>query len=611
MKKTKHKPSIRFLSAVALMLLVFGVGCTRRLPSGPVTGSDGGEEETPEILNLSAFSFSVGTLTPPFDADVTEYELQLPFMESQFTLAASTEDPEIVLTYEGSAISSGDASPVIAVEPGETKEVSFVLSKGSFSRTYTFSVIRKSSSEFIQQAYLKASDSDTGDLFGSTVAMSGNTLVVGAPAEASNAVGIGGDDSDDSAAGTGAVYVFVRSGSVWTQQAYLKASNAQAGDSFGVSVDIDGDTLVVGATGERSSATGVNGNQTNNGLNTAGAAYVFTRTGTTWTQQAYLKASNTGIFDQFGYDVAVSEDTIAVSAVGEDSDATGINGDAANNDFGNAGAVYVFSRTGTTWTQQAYVKASNTGMADEFGHSLDIDGDTLVVGARSEDSNATGIGGNQADNSEFTSGAVYVFTRSGLTWSQQSYIKSSNSEDGDEFGKSVSLSGDTLVVGAIGERSNATGIDGDENNNDAALSGAAYVFTRNGGVWSQQAYLKASNSGASDQFGTSIALVGESVLVGAPGESSPATGVNGNGAVDTSPNSGAVYLFGRIGTTWSQLAYLKASNTDDSDAFGTSVALVSDTIAVGATGEASSDSGVDGDEDDDTAASAGAVYLLN
>src|SRR4029079_13738367 len=183
----------------------------------------------------------------------------------------------------------------------------------------------------------------------------------------------------------GTAYVFVRSGTNWTQQAYLKASNTEGaspparplGDEFGASVAISGDTIVVGANFEDSNATGVNGNQTNNSATDSGAAYVFVRSGTNWSQQAYLKASNTGARDGFGVGVSVSGDIVAVSAPSEDSNAIGVNGSQTNNLATDSGAVYVFARSGTNWTQQAYVKASNTGADDNFGEPAVLSGDTL------------------------------------------------------------------------------------------------------------------------------------------------------------------------------------------------------------------------------------------
>ncbi|WP_345319406.1 FG-GAP repeat protein [Candidatus Villigracilis proximus] len=153
----------------------------------------------------------------------------------------------------------------------------------------------------------------------------------------------------------------------------------------------------------------MNGNETDNSANASGAAYVFTRNGTTWSQQAYLKASNAEAGDLLGNSVAISGDTLIVSAYYEDSNATGVNGNQADNSATESGAAYVFTRSGTTWSQQAYLKASNTGSSDNFGWLVAISGDTLVVGAHLEDSNATGMNGNQADNSAAGSGAGYVY----------------------------------------------------------------------------------------------------------------------------------------------------------------------------------------------------------
>ncbi len=242
------------------------------------------------------------------------------------------------------------------------------------------------------------------------------------------------------------------------QQAYLKASNTEAGDSFGHSVAVSGNTVVVGAFDEASTATGVNGNGSLGGASGSGAAYVFVRNGTTWSQQAYLKASNTGAGDSFGVSVAVSVDTVVVGATGEESDATGVNGDQSDNSAPDSGAAYVFVRSGTTWSQEAYLKASNTGQADLFGGSVAVLGDTLVVGAQGEDSNATGVNGIQSDNSAPSSGAAYVFVRNGTTWSQAAYLKPSNTDPEDMFGISVSASvdGDTVVVSAMHKYTSAT-----------------------------------------------------------------------------------------------------------------------------------------------------------
>ncbi len=492
--------------------------------------------------------------------------------------------------------------------------------------------------------YFKASNTDAGDVFGWVMALSadGTTLVVGANGEDSLSTGINGDQSDVEEypygwAGTGAVYVFVRSGTSWIQQAYVKASNtmpesfnrSQFGRSLALSAD--GNTLAVGAPLENSDAIGINGDQSNANAGDAGAVYVFVRSGTDWAQQAYVKASNTDALDRFGWSVALSDDgnTLAVGASHEDSPATGVNGDQGNSIYGDSGAAYVFARSGTSWSQEAYVKASNTsGMEDRgdwFGWSVALsgDGNTLAVGAKYEDSMATGINGDGTNNSAGTSGAVYVYIRGRSGWQQQAYVKASNTDGGDVFGNSVALTadGNILVVGAHGEDSVAKGINGDQADDSVNAVGAVYVFARNGKRWNQQAYIK-SSSGEADNFGGSVAISGDgsTLVVGAAGELSAATGINGD-QLDNSANlldspyspdpAGAAYVFTFSGGVWSQQAYVKASNTDAGDWYGRSVAVSDDgnTVAVGAIKESSAATGVNGDQADNSAYKAGAVYL--
>ena len=463
-----------------------------------------------------------------------------------------------------------------------------------------------------QQAYLKASNTDGSDQFGTSIAVSGDTVVVGSPSDDSAATGVNGDEDDNSASGAGAAYVFVRDGATWSQQAYLKASNTDGADSFGVSVAISGDTVVVGARLEDSAATGVNGDEGDNSASGSGAAYVFVRDGATWAQQSYLKASNTVGFDEFGTSIAISGDTVVVGAPREDSNATGVDGDESNNSAFDSGAAYVFARDGAgTWSQQAYLKASNTDNGDRFGTSVGVYGDTVVVGAFQEDSAAVGVGGDESNNSAGQSGAAYVFVRDGATWAQQAYLKASNTDNGDWFGFSVAVSGDTVVVGAFEEDSDATGVGGDDDNNDAVSAGAAYVFVRDDTTWSQQAYLKASNTGGIDQFGYSVAVAGDTVVVGARLEDSNATGVDGDEDNNFASDSGAAYVFARDGVgDWSQQAYLKASNTGNSDLFGASIAVSGRTVVVGALAEDSAATGVDGDGGNNSAGDSGAAYVF-
>ena len=480
--------------------------------------------------------------------------------------------------------------------------------------------------------YFKASNTGEKDEFGTSVSISddGNTLAVGAIGEASNSTGVDGVEDNSSATKSGAVYVFTRSSTgTWRQQAYIKASNADKDDEFGYSVSISGDghSLAVGARFEDSNSTGVNGEENNSSATKSGAVYVFTRSGQSWSQQAYIKASNTGNNDEFGNSVSLSDDgnSLAVGAPLEDSNSTGVGGAQDNNDATDAGAAYFFTRSSTgTWNQQAYIKASNTGRGDDFGSSVSIsgDGNTLVVGASFERGISTGVGGAQT-RGNILSGAAYVFTRSTATLSQQAYIKPSSISNGSfyRFGWSVSLSddGNSLAVGAVGEDSNSTGVDGAENNGDSFNSGAVYVFTRSStGTWSQQTYIKASNSGTADQFGWSVSLSddGNTLAVAAPFEDSNAKGVNGkqNNDDGNANQSGAVYVFTRHGTDWNQLSYIKASNSGADDAFGFSVSLSADgnSLAVGAIDESSTSTGVVNGvpaQDNSGAPDSGAVYL--
>jgi hypothetical protein len=453
---------------------------------------------------------------------------------------------------------------------------------------------------FVQEAYLKASNTTNGTVngFGGAIALSGDTLVVGSIGEDSGSSGVNGNQFNVNAPNSGAVYVFVRSGSGWAQQAYLKSFNPVAGDSFGSSVALDGDTLVVGCPGQDSTASN------------SGAAFVFVRQAGVWSQQAFLKANNAGASDNFGRSVAISGETLIVGAPNEDSNATGVNGLQSNNSAGNAGAAYVYVRNGSSWLTQAYLKASNTEANDEFGYSVALYGDTAVVGAVNEDSNAVGINGLQSNNSQSNAGAAYVFTRSANAWSQQAYVKPSNTDNGDQFGIALALHGETLVVGSAGESSASAGVNGNQADESLPSAGAAYVYVRNGASWSQQAYIKASNPSPDDLFGIELALDGDTLVVGAFHENSSALGVNGNQLDESADDAGAAYVYERNGTAWSQLAYLKASNTEAGDDFGGATAVSGDLVVCSSHYESSSATGVNGDQLDNSAAQAGACYVF-
>ena len=302
-------------------------------------------------------------------------------------------------------------------------------------------------------------DGSASEYFGNSVALSSDTALVGA-----------GYDNVGANNEQGSAYIFVRSGTTWTQQAQLTASDGAAHDFFGYSVALSGDTALVGANWDD---VGANGEQ--------GSAYVFVRSGTMWIQQALLTASDGAAGDHFGNTVALSGDTALVGASYDDV--------GANSSQGSA---YIFVRSGTTWTQQAQLTASDGAGGDDFGNSVAISGDTALVGAAYDDV--------VANNNQ---GSAYVFVRAGTIWTQQAQLTALDGAVDDNFAFSVTLSGDTALVGALYDDVGA--------NND---QGSAYIFMRRGTTWDQQAHLTASDGEANDLFGDSVALSGDTVLMG-------------------------------------------------------------------------------------------------
>ena len=330
---------------------------------------------------------------------------------------------------------------------------------------------------------------------------------------------------------------------------------------------------------------------------------VVTRLGVEdFAQRAYVKASNTGFGDQFGYSVAAYGDTVAVGALDEDSGSDD-GGNLTDDSVEDSGAVYVFTRVNGTWRQQDFVKSPNIQRCAKFGSKLALWGDTLAVAAERQGDVSFCGEPDEADGRLI--GAVYVFTRIGDEWfSQGPPVEASNRERDDRFGVSVALWGRTMVVGAAGEDSSGTGVnEGGEGDNSASAAGAVYVFERNGILWEQKAYVKASNTSACDQFGKSVALWDDTLVVGAYLE-------DGDGVSDGPPdgcdpntdvNSGAAYVYVRSDGEWVHEAYLKASNSGPGDNFGWSVAAYDDTVVVGAPYE---------DGADDMLSDSGAVYVF-
>jgi hypothetical protein len=407
------------------------------------------------------------------------------------------------------------------------------------------------------------------DYFGVSLAISddGLTMVVGASGDDSPSAA---EPDDNSLRDSGAAYVFAREArdAEWVQKAYLKASNADELDGFGWAVAISGDGKYVAVCGGDDSDGST---QSDNSMRDTGAVYVYRNDngGGGWVQDAYVKASRPQMDSFFGTSVALSTDgsTLAVGA----AYAGGNLGP-----FEAPGAAYLFRRGPSGWTEQAIVTASNADAGDRFGNQVALDGsgNLLAVSAPSEMSNATGVDGNQDENIDgLDGGAVYTFKfaptadGSDFVWRQQSYIKRSYPDTsgfgGDSFGYSLALSSDgsTLAAGTPWENSAARGVNGDQSSTAAQWAGAVWVFRATANdSWAQEAYVKADNADAYDGFGEAIALSsdGNHLVVGASFEASNATKpVGGDPFNNDAPGVGAAYVFERNETEWAQQAYLK------------------------------------------------------
>lgn len=306
----------------------------------------------------------------------------------------------------------------------------------------------------------------------------------------------------------------------FVQAAILTRPGGAASDRFGWAVALAGDTAVVGATNAHTAAG-----------NTRGAVHVFAHSGAAWVHQQLLAADDGGFLDAFGYSIALDGNTIAVGAR-----------DAYVGGTPYQGAVYIFTRSGATWSQQQKLTASDGQAHDNFGDAVALDGDTLLIGSSIDVARP---------------GAVYVFTRSGTTWSQQQKLTASDSRAGNWFGRAIALEGNTALIGAV--------------YSDHLFRGGAYLFTYDAGVWSQQQKLMPSDSAASDVFGRSVALSGETAVIGASDAQ-----VGGN------EEQGAAYVFTRSGATWSEQQKLTGSDGAAYDRFGGAVALDGQMIIVGA-----------------------------
>lgn len=466
-----------------------------------------------------------------------------------------------------------------------------------------------------QDAYVKASNSGSGDAFGHSVAVFGDRVLVGAPDEDSASTGVDDDQLSNASSGSGAAYLFQLVGGQWVQEAYFKASNTGFGDGFGTAVALGDDIVVIGAPGEDGDGT----SPSSDGATDSGAVYVFRLTGSggagQWIQTQYLKASNAGSLDGFGAVLALDGGELIIGAEGEDS---GSSSNPFDNTVNDAGAAYVFSEDSSqNWSQSAYLKAEDPDVADFFGASVAIDATSepglvrALVGAPFDDSDSTGIGGDPSNNDGSNSGAAFLLQSSGSGWQLEAFLKGSNTGVGDQFGTSVDLDGDRLVVGAPFEDSSIAGVNPLQTNNSLVSAGAAYSYRIGFSGWAQDAYVKASNPGAFDYFGARVQLDSDRLVVTASREASASSGIGGNQASNTAGGSGACYLYsGLYGSVWVQTAFVKSSNSEANDYFGSPIGLSDRWFIAGAAREDGADSGINGSQFSNGFAESGAAYFF-
>lgn len=361
--------------------------------------------------------------------------------------------------------------------------------------------------DIVYPVKLIADEGKSGDWFGRSVSISGKYVIAGAFH----------DDND-----RGSAYIFERNATEWIQQTKLTTSSPAAGDQFGSDVSISGDNAIVGA--DRNDSNGP----------WSGAAYVFQRSNTGWIQQDMLVPSDGNIGDRFGNAVSISGNYLIVGAYWDDDN--GI----------NSGSAYVFRKDIAGWVLQAKLTASDGAKYDWFGYDVSIDGNYAIVGA-------------VLDNHDGAyRGSAYIFKRDGSNWVQQAKLVAEDGQAGDEFGESVSISGNYVVIGAIGN---------DDAGEDA---GAAYIFVRNGGNWTQQARLVPSDGTVGDQFGNSVSSDGNYAVVAAHLDT------------DMGDESGSVYIFKREGQSWPQQAKLTAPDGQQGDFFGQGVSIDGSYVIAGA-----------------------------
>lgn len=562
---------------------------------------DGSSPDAAIPARLRSLELVGGILQEPFDPEIFSYTGFAGALTDAVQVRA-TAAPDLTIAVEGAPVTSGELSEALPLSPDSTRVTVVVTSPGGAMSTYTVDITKGAGTYFKHQA------PEVSDYYGSAIDLDGATLVVGVPGDdAATADPRTTEESRDS----GAVFVYERSDEGWRRTAFLKTRPVIPAARFGGAVAVDGDTLVVGAVAKDSNT---------------GATYVFERTEGSWELTQLLAHPFPNPGDFCGGSVAVDGDVVAVACAGDPNPASGVQRTPSTDprSFPFAGSVLIFRRRSTgRFELEAYVKPHNPGQDDRFGQSIALLGDHLVVGAIEESTNAAGVNDASANNDNLTrSGAAYLFRYDPVldTWSEVAFLKALEPDEEDRFGLRVGISPDWIVVASTVEASGT----GEPTDDSTPSAGAVYAYPllADGSVGAP-VYLKSPAINAEDQFGQGLAIEGDRLVVGAPGEDSNASGVHD--AVAGSFNSrsvGAAYEYRLVGGNWVFRRYIKPLRVETDNPtdrtqfgymakFGWAVAISHGIVAISAEGDASSATGIDGGGTWDFLARnySGAVYV--
>lgn len=527
--------------------------------------------------DLGDLTLDGAVLNENFSPNQTLYTANVKFLTTSIRFLPVASDSKAVILIDNQVVVSGAQSPSVSLAEGQNNiDIRVTSGDGAVSKTYTVAVTRENVNQFGQTVFIK---SDTGvslnfggnggpfGTFSHGVAIDGDTMVIG----------VALDDRPDPSTLVSAIYIYERINGIWTfQQRFTDPLGLQF---FGTSVDVDGDTIVV------SQPSGVRGVAPN--YVASGAVYVYTRNAGVWAFDQVIEPDALQPLQLFGASIDLEGDTLVVGSPQLAQDVSGI--------FSTAGGVYVFTRSGSGWTQQTIITPANIGIGDGFGAAVALYGNTLVISSPGEDSIATGVNGNENDDSTRDSGAAYIFIGSGSNWTQEAYLKSDVMTT--QYARSLDVYADTVAISSVNEN-------------------RVYVYTRANGQWSKQAVVQPNLTGYSYSpfFGASLDLYNDTLLVGAPHNSSAAGGINGDQTDTSALASGAAYVFARSNGNWAEQAFIKAAvptfALSTSEGFGGTVELDGDTIAVVAPGHRSDATGILQFDPERFGTNLGAVYLF-